>query len=57
MEPPQMVGAIKVIDGIFLGDDFAARVSLPDYQDMELIQQNKVTLIVNCSHHDGCHPI
>ena len=57
MEPPQMVGAIKVIDGIFLGDDFAARVSLTHYQDMELIYQNKVTLIVNCSHHDGSHPI
>ena len=45
----RLMGAVKVSDGIFLGDDFAARVSFISYQDMELIFQNKVTCIINCS--------
>jgi len=38
----EMVGAIKIKDGLFIGDDFASK-------DLEFIQNNKVTRIVNCA--------
>ncbi|OMJ72216.1 hypothetical protein SteCoe_29391 [Stentor coeruleus] len=37
-----LVGAFKVKDGLFLGDEFAA-------QDLEFVVANKVTRIVNCA--------
>jgi len=37
-----LVGAIKITDGLFIGDEFAA-------QDLEFIVANKVTHVVNCS--------
>lgn len=36
------IGAVKVKDGLFLGDEFAA-------QDLEFVVGNKVTHIVNCA--------
>lgn len=38
----QIIGAIKIKDGIFIGDEFAA-------QDLEFIVTNKVTHIINCA--------
>ena len=38
----QIIGAIKVIDGLYIGDSFAA-------EDSEFIFENKITKIVNCS--------
>ncbi|EGR28653.1 hypothetical protein IMG5_171070 [Ichthyophthirius multifiliis] len=37
-----IVGAVKIIDGLYLGDEYAA-------QDLEFIITNKVTQIINCS--------
>jgi hypothetical protein len=37
-----LVGAFKVKDGLFIGDEFAA-------QDLEFVVANKVTRIVNCA--------
>ncbi|EGR32949.1 dual specificity catalytic domain protein [Ichthyophthirius multifiliis] len=37
-----IVGAIKIKDGLYLGDEYAA-------QDLEFIITNKVTQIINCS--------
>lgn len=37
-----LVGAFKVKDGLFLGDEFAA-------QDLEFVVANKVTRIINCA--------
>ena len=37
-----MIGAIKIRDGLFIGDSFAAK-------DMDFVAANKVTRIVNCS--------
>ena len=37
-----MIGAIKIKDGLFIGDEFAA-------QDLEFVVANKVTHIINCS--------
>lgn len=38
----ELMGAIKVVSGLFIGDEFAA-------QDLEFIVANKVTRIVNCA--------
>ena len=38
----QIIGAIKMIDGLYIGDSFAA-------EDFEFIFENKITKIVNCS--------
>ena len=36
------MGAVKIKDGLFIGDEFSS-------QDLEFIVANKVTHIVNCS--------
>jgi len=38
----EMIGAIKIKDGLFIGDSFAAK-------DLEFVVANKVTKIINCS--------
>ena len=43
----EIVGAVKIKDGLFLGDEFAAQVSAR--QDLEFVVANKVTYIVNTS--------
>lgn len=42
MMPEDMIGAIKILDGLFIGDQFAA-------QDLEFVVANKVTHIINAS--------
>ncbi|CAD8155269.1 unnamed protein product [Paramecium octaurelia] len=42
MAQNQIVGAIKIKDGLFIGDEFAS-------QDREFIITNKVTHIINCA--------
>lgn len=43
MVPPEdMIGAIKIKDGLFIGDEYAA-------QDLEFVVANKVTHVVNCA--------
>ncbi|CAD8153110.1 unnamed protein product [Paramecium octaurelia] len=42
MAQNQIVGAIKIKDGLFIGDEFAS-------QDREFINTNKVTHIINCA--------
>ena len=42
MEYEDIIGAIKVTDGIFIGDRYAAK-------DLHFITQNKVTHIINCA--------
>ena len=37
-----MIGAIKIKDGLFIGDSFAAK-------DLEFVVANKVAKIINCS--------
>lgn len=37
-----LVGAVKIKDGLFIGDEFAA-------QDLEFVVANKVTHIINCA--------
>ncbi|TNV72288.1 hypothetical protein FGO68_gene11213 [Halteria grandinella] len=37
-----MIGAIKIKDGLFIGDEFAA-------QDLEFVVANKVTHVINCA--------
>lgn len=37
-----IIGAIKIKDGLFVGDEFAA-------QDLEFVVANKVTRIINCA--------
>ncbi|KAM3147524.1 hypothetical protein pb186bvf_000331 [Paramecium bursaria] len=39
--PQMIVGAIKIKDGLFIGDEFAS-------QDLEFVVSNKVTHIINC---------
>lgn len=39
---PDMIGAIKIKDALFIGDELAA-------QDLEFVVNNKVTHIINCS--------
>ena len=41
----ELVGAIKIKDGLFLGDEFAAQVR--PRQDLEFVVANKVTHIIN----------
>jgi len=36
-----MIGAIKIKDGLFIGDSFASK-------DSEFVIANKVTKIINC---------
>jgi len=38
----ELIGAIKVRDGLFIGDEYAA-------QDLEFVVANKVTRIINCA--------
>ena len=38
----EMIGAIKIKDGLFIGDSFAAK-------DLEFVVANKVTRIINCA--------
>lgn len=38
----EIVGAIKIKDGLFIGDECAA-------QDLEFVVTNKVTRIINCA--------
>ena len=50
----EIVGAIKIKDGLFIGDEFASTVSIfqllfINIKDMEFIQNNKVTRIINCA--------
>lgn len=51
----QIIGAIKIKDGLFIGDEFASQVySIFNWfiffsQDLEFIVTNKVTHIINCS--------
>lgn len=42
MDSAGLVGAVKVKDGLFIGDEFAA-------QDLEFVVANKVTHVVNCT--------
>lgn len=37
-----IIGAIKVKDGLFIGDELAA-------QDLEFLVTNKVTNLINCA--------
>jgi|TARA_B110000285_G_scaffold173457_1_gene194369 hypothetical protein len=39
---PDMIGAIKIKDGLFIGDELAS-------QDIEFVVANKVTHIINCA--------
>lgn len=40
--PDDMIGAIKIKDGLFIGDEFSA-------QDLEFVVANKVSHIINCA--------
>ena len=40
--PHDMIGANKIKDGLFIGDEFAA-------QDLEFVMANKVTHVINCA--------
>ena len=40
--PGDILGAVKIRDGLFLGDEFSS-------QDIEFVIANKVTHIVNCA--------
>lgn len=42
MDDSDMIGAIKIKDGLFIGDEMAA-------QDLEFVVANKVTRVINCS--------
>ena len=46
-----IVGAIKIKDGLFIGDEFSAQVRClaPTYQDLEFVATNKVTHVINCA--------
>ena len=41
-EEDDMIGAIKIKDGLFIGDSFAAK-------DLEFVVANKVTKVINCA--------
>ena len=49
----EILGAVKVRDGLFLGDEFASQVILIliklTQQDLEFVIANKVTHIINCA--------
>ena len=53
--PDDMIGAIKIKDGLFIGDEFAAQVSKRGLihfgviQDLEFVMANKVSHVINCS--------
>ena len=55
MFDPDMIGAIKIKDGLFIGDELASQVSnetvltLVGVQDLEFVVANKVTHIINCA--------
>ena len=38
----EILGAVKVKDGLFVGDEFAA-------QDLEFVVTNKATHVINCA--------
>lgn len=40
--PEDMIGAIKIKDGLFIGDEFSA-------QDLEFVIANKVSHVINCA--------
>lgn len=42
MDDSDMIGAIKIKDGLFIGDEMAA-------QDLEFVVANKVTRVINCA--------
>ena len=42
IDDSDMIGAIKIKDGLFIGDEMAA-------QDLEFVVANKVTRVINCS--------
>lgn len=42
MFEPDMIGAIKIKDGLFIGDELAST-------DLEFVVANKVTHIINCA--------
>lgn len=42
MFDPDMIGAIKIKDGLFIGDELAST-------DLEFVVANKVTHIINCA--------
>ena len=41
MMDDDMIGAIKIKDGLFIGDEFAAK-------DLEFVVANKVSRVINC---------
>jgi hypothetical protein len=54
MMDPDMIGAIKIKDGLFIGDELASTVSflfprLMTIKDLEFVVANKVTHIINCA--------
>lgn len=52
MMPEDMIGTIKIKDGLFIGDEFAAQVTfliLTAWKDLEFVVANKVTHIINTS--------
>lgn len=46
-----MIGAIKIKDGLFIGDELASTVSTfkLTWQDLEFVVANKVTHVINCA--------
>ena len=42
IDDPDAIGAIKIKDGLFIGDEMAA-------QDLEFVVANKVTRVINCA--------
>jgi hypothetical protein len=57
MFDPDMIGAIKIKDGLFIGDELASQVRNARHffnihftvQDLEFVVANKVTHIINCA--------
>ncbi len=43
------IGAIKIKDGFFVGDVYAAKVHPAPTQDIEFVILNKITRILNCA--------
>ena len=42
-----VLGPIKIKDGLFMGDELAAKVILQKHKDIEFIISNKVTHVIN----------
>ena len=42
MDNLQIIGAIKIKDGLFMGDEYSA-------QDLDFMVTNKITFIINCA--------